>query len=127
VPRDIERNPDGTPKPGQSLRKATLVRDGKGLSKRVIRLMKKKHGSALKVFEWAMEIAAKEGAKDRMKAIEFLANRMFGKPLQTHEITGKDGGPVATSPFAGMTPEQLLLIVKGSASGSGGTSGPGAP
>jgi hypothetical protein len=48
----------------------------------------------------AVKTKAKRGD---LKCIEFLFDRRFGKPLQSHEVAGKGGGPITLRVVRDMT------------------------
>lgn len=55
---------------------------------------------------------AKEGSSDaaRVSAAVALLDRGYGRPPQSVELTGANGGPVETLDLSKMTPEQLAAM-----------------
>lgn len=58
----------------------------------------------------ALEIMRDGAHRDRLKAIDWLTVRMCGKVPDKIEVSGEDGKPL--NPLAGLTPEQLLALLK---------------
>lgn len=115
-PGEPARSADGKVT-GGSLRKASQLGNARGLSRYLRRQMKAKHGDARAHYGWLMEIAANKGEKtaDRLKAIEQLANRMDGKPLQSVDLqvtTESGGNALAALPLA-----DLLALARGKVPG----------
>ncbi len=113
--KPVERNPDGTVKPGQSLRTVGRMKAARFLSRDLKRQMKERFGSERPYYDWLMDIAASTNEKtaDRIKAIEQLANRVDGKPVQAVDLQVQGEMETRSSPLQGMSVEQLLAIAKG--------------
>jgi hypothetical protein len=96
MPKDIERNPDGTPKPGQSLRKLTKMMSVRGLSRELRKKLHEKFGEERPYYNWLIDMAsnANTSEKVRLSAIQELANRIDGKPMQSIELSGPGGKPL---------------------------------
>lgn len=69
----------------------------------------RKHTSvALKAL---VDIANKgESESARVAAANALLDRAYGKPSQSHEHSGKDGGPIQTMDVTNLTDEQLSAL-----------------
>lgn len=48
-----------------------------------------------------------ESESARVSAANALLDRGYGKPMQSHEVHGKNGGPIQTVDLTNATPEQL--------------------
>lgn len=119
--RETVRTEDGKFIPGatQKLRMATH----RGLSRNLRRYMRAKFGDERVYYQWLVEIASPLGgapAKERIKAIEIIADRVDGRPLAKLEVSGVDGKPVEVT---GVSPElttaQRLAAVAGVLGGTG--------
>jgi hypothetical protein len=51
----------------------------------------------------------------RVAAAKELLDRGHGKPMQAHELTGKDGGPVEHEQVARLTDEQIQRVIAATA------------
>lgn len=111
APQPVARNPDGTVKPGESLRKKSMRSRAQRLSRRIARATR----DGQELLEIRLRIARDDTHRDQAKALEALETRLWGKAPQVVdlEVSGKDGAPAATAVLAGLTAEQLVEIAKG--------------
>lgn len=78
-PKGLSGNPRGRPKGSAGLAAyiRQRTREGRDLADTVIDVL-----------------TSSEDAKVKIDAATWLANRAFGTPVQSHEVTGVDGGPL---------------------------------
>lgn len=110
---EVKRNEKGHPLPGQSLRSATKGANARKLSRRLRAELKRRHGDDRAYYGWLMDIAADPAVKagERVRAIEVLAVRIDGKPVQALDIQ-HSGDVGSKSPLEGLTAEQLLEVIR---------------
>lgn len=93
----VERDENGKVKGGNLRKEGTRAR-ARGLSRWLRKEMKRRHGDERQHYIWLMEIASNtaEKAADRIKAIDVLAIRMDGKPVESVdlEVSGPGGAPM---------------------------------
>lgn len=96
---------------GGSLRHVSKLKNARGLARWLRQEMKRRHGDARAHYGWLIDIAesAAEKASDRIKAIEQIAIRMDGKPIDTVELTSTADG---SNPLAQLTVAQVLALAK---------------
>lgn len=97
---------------GGSLRKASQLKNARGLARWLRREMKRRHGDARAHYGWLIDIAesAEEKASDRIKAIEQIALRMDGKPIDTLQLLSDPDAPRGV--LESMTVGQLLALAR---------------
>jgi hypothetical protein len=97
---------------GGSLRKVSQLKNARGLARWLRREMKRRHKDARAHYGWLIDIAesAKEKASDRIKAIEQIALRMDGKPVDTVQLLSDPDAPRGV--LESMTVGQLLALAR---------------
>src|SRR5262245_3983978 len=88
-PKGQSGNPGGRPK-GYSLYIRQQTRDGKELVDYALAVLRGEHGDDVKL---------------RLDAATWLADRGFGRPIQTTEVSGPDGGPIPTKSYTLVSPD----------------------
>ncbi|MCA3247413.1 MAG: hypothetical protein ING29_13150 [Azospirillum sp.] len=84
-------------KKGKSPNPGGRPKDAFGLAKEA-----RKHGpDAIKVLVSLMKSEDQAG-KTRVAAAQVLLDRGYGKPIQAHEVTGKDGAPIQFNVVTGV-------------------------
>lgn len=89
-------NPGGRPKGLTEAVKAKCGKDGKSLVEALHAIALGTPAKRKKLFGEALKVSV----KDRREAIVALLDRGWGRPAQTHEVTGADGGPLVFESIA---------------------------
>jgi len=106
--------PDNRDKSGKFKKGQTGNPGGRPAMPEEFKELAKKHSlSALQV---AIDIMLQSDNKpsDRLKAVEIVIDRAYGKPAQATELTGPNGGPLQTVAvdLSGLTLEELRKLAK---------------
>ena len=67
--------------------------------------------AAIRVLSEIMEDTGQHPAA-RVAAARELLDRAHGKPMQAHELSGTDGGPIQTEQVERLTAEQLQRVIE---------------
>lgn len=114
----IIRSENGRFTPGTSPRRRSMGINSRKLSRDLKNMLIEKFGpqdGMLKMYTVAAEILAdvKVAAKDRLKAAEFLADRVHGKPVTSVDLSASvERGSSLERDMRKMSPEQLLELVR---------------
>lgn len=92
--------------PGNNMSTSIRAKRQRGMA----RLIATETKSGEEMVRAALEIMRDGTHRDRLKAIDWLTVRMCGKVPDKIEVSGEDGKPL--NPLAGLTPEQLLALLK---------------
>ena len=106
---------------GGNLRGESTKKRAQGLSRYLRNEMKRRYNDPRAYWLWLMDIAANtaEKAADRIKAIDLLAVRIEGKPVDAIalEVSGPAGGPVQSemTSHAQAPTERLAALLRSAA------------
>lgn len=98
-PKQTRRAPHSAWKPGQSGNPAGRPKGFAGLASAIAKHTRDGEELvefALSVLRGEVNNGEEPSTRDRLEALKWLAVRGFGQPVQPVELTGKDGGPIAT-------------------------------